>query len=105
MDPFNDGDFAPTPSLEDPDVRRYLERQIDNEQFLERVLATKEAKNLPWCTLTNERNILELELAVDSSTSYPTTAEYGERYDSPSVDWCLMPKFPSHWFHPSRMGS
>ena len=76
MDPFNDGDFDPTPFLEDPDVRRYLERQIDEEQFVERVLATEEAKALSWCTFPDERNILES--AVDSSTSYPATDEYGE---------------------------
>ena len=84
MDPFKDGDFDPTPSLEDPDVRRYLERQLDAEQFLVQALATEAARTIPWYTCPDDQNILEF--AIDSSTSYPATTEYSERYDNPFVE-------------------
>ena len=84
MDPFKDGDFDPTPSLEDPDVRRYLEWQLDTEQSLARALATEAARTIPWYTCPDDQNIWEP--ATDPSTSCSAVTEYSEYYDSPFVE-------------------
>ena len=103
MDPFNDGDFDPTPSLGDPDVRRYLERQLDAEQLLQRALATDAARTIPWYTSPDDQNILEP--AIDLSTSYLAATEYSERYDNPFFEQRLTPELQNHWLQPLRMST
>ena len=103
MDPFKDGDFDPTPSLEDPDVRRYLEWQLDTEQSLARALATEAARTIPWYTCPDDQNIWEP--ATDPSTCCPAATEYSECHGSSFVEQRLMPELQNHWLQPLRIST